>query len=612
MSRATQENTFLMTARILARFRYRPAPPTSSAQPPVLDRYLQALDPDHVLFTRSDIARFEPQRELLARSDDSKQLGTAFALFEQMRARRTAMWSWTGEALRGPLSALEGNRPPPQAGEPSWPASDQEQQALWRQQVADELGNLRSAGFSDKEIVAILIHRNDDRLARVRALTMDDAFEAFMNAYVGAFDPHGIYLPPVRSVVAPKAQPGHVGVGLVLKKRGEWVTVQDLIGGGAAWRSGQLNIGDRIVGVAQGTAQPMTDVAGWGVDEVVAALRGLPNSTVVLDVSPANAQAGSPARRVMLVRDTGSSLNNAGHATAKLEVLDRGGASYRIAVVTIPSFYEDFVAKRAGVSDYASMTREVTGLMAKMKAQGANAVLLDMRRNGGGWLAEAISFAGLFLPRAAIAQQREPDGKIKLESAPDTDPAWEGPLAVLIDEGSAAATEIFAAAIQDHGRGLVIGDRSFGRSSVQARLPLDRFATNPSEHYGELMMTVAQVYRVSGESFEQTGVTPDIPIPGLPKLSDTAHQLAFPAAPISPAAYKPSGEIKAVMPALSRRHEARTTADTSYQTTLHARSQPSDNKGATRDDILRVQLREALQVVVDEVELLRSSPRSAQ
>lgn len=591
MSPAAQESAFLWTARVLARYRYKPVVQASTASAPVLDLYLRALDPDRVLFTRSDVAGLEPQREQLARNDDSKQVSTAFAIFEQMRARRIAMLAWTGEAIRGPLSALDGSEPGPRPADAPWPASDDERQALWRRQAADDVRRLRNAGASDKNIVAVLTRRYDSHLARLRALTTHDAFEIFMNAYVGAFDPHGVYLSPVAKPLPRFANPDHVGIGLTVKKRGEWITVDHMVADGSALRSGQLHPGDHIVAVAQGVGQPMTDVVGWSVDEVVTLLRGLPGSTVVMNVIPADAQAGSAPRSVALVRSRASSRDDASHPREKVEVLDRNGIGYRIAVVTIPAFYQDAAAKRAGSADYASVTRDVAGLLATMKTQRVDAVLLDMRGNGGGTISEATGLAGLFLPRAAVAQQRERDGKIKVEFAPDGIPAWNGPLAVLIDEGSAAGTEIFAAAIQDHGRGIVIGDRSFGRSSVQTMISLDRFAPNPSEHYGDLKMTVAQVYRATGDTFEQTGILPDIAIPGVPAPSGNAHQPAFPAVPISPTPFDRHGEIKAVLPTLARRHETRMAGN-----------------GAAGADIGRVQLGEALQVVGDQIELLRASP----
>jgi carboxyl-terminal processing protease len=589
MSPATQEQVLLWTARVLARYRYEPAVQASAAGAPVLDLYLKALDPDRVLFTRSDVAGFEPQREQFARTDDNRQLGAAFAMFEQMRARRIAMLAWSAEAIRGPLGALDGGGPAARPADAPWPASDDERQALWRRRVADDVRSLRNAGASDKNIVAVLTRRYDNQLARVRALTTRDAFDTFMNAYVGAFDPHGAYLSPLAKPLPRFANPDHVGIGLTVKKRGEWITVEDMAADGSALRSGQLHPGDRIVAVAQGAGQPMTDVVGWDLDEVVALLRGLPGSTVVMHVVPAGAPVGSAPRTVALVRGRASGLNDASHARAKVEVLDRNGTSYRIGVVTVPAFYQDFAAKRAGSADYASVTRDVAGLLATLKAQRADAVLLDMRGNGGGSLTEATGLAGLFLPRAPVGQQRDREGKIKVEFAPDGTPAWDGPLAVLIDEGSAAGTEIFAAAIQDHGRGIVIGDRSFGRSSVQTVISLDRFSQKPSERFGDLKLTVAQVYRATGDTFEQTGIIPDILIPGVPAPSGNAHQIAFPAVPISPVPFERHGEIKAVLPALARRHEARTAGN-----------------GAAGADVARAQLGEALQVVGDEIELLRT------
>lgn len=592
MSPAAREEAFLWTARVLARYRYKHAVMASDGRAPVLDRYLEALDPERLLFTRSDITKLESKREQLARTDESKQLGAAFEIFEQMRAHRTAMVEWTKEAIRETLGAPDGKGPEPRAAGAPWPASDNERLALWRQRAVDEIRSLRRAGSTDKDIIAILTRRNDNRLARVRALTMGDAFDTFMNAYVSAYDPHGAYHPPSGRAPASVGEPGHVGVGLVLKKQGEWITIHDMAGDGSAYRSRQLQKGERIVAVGQGAGQPMTDVVGWSVDEVVALVRGLPGSTVMLHVGPAGAHGGSAPRSVALVRGPVSLRIDAHRASAKVEVRERNGRSYRIAVVTIPRFYQDFAARRAGATDYASLTRDVAKLLETVKAQGADAVLLDMRGNGGGSLIEAIDLAGLFLPRAPVAQQRELDGKIKLELAPDGASAWDGPLGVLIDEGSAAATEIFAAAMQDHGRGLVIGDRSVGRATVQTLIGLDRFAPNPSVHYGELKLTVAQLFRVSGVSFEQAGVTPDIHIPGVPDPSGKAHQPGFPTVPVKPAGFEPRGELKALIPLLTQRHASRTRV-----------------AGA---DIHKVQFGEALHLVADQVDLLRTAPAAGQ
>jgi carboxyl-terminal processing protease len=231
-----------------------------------------------------------------------------------------------------------------------------------------------------------------------------------------------------------------------------------------------------------------------------------------------------------------------------------------------------------------------------------------MRGNGGGALDEAISFTGLFVPRAPVAQQRGLDGKITVSSTPEGVPAWDGPLAVLIDEGSAAATEIFAGAIQDYGKGLVIGDRSVGRTSVQTLISLDRFASKPSVHYGDLKLTVAQVFRVSGATFEQGGVMPDIDIPGVIDPSGSAGRLAFPAVPIKAATFSKRGEVAGLLPILSQRHEARTAADAPYQAMLRARVQAFEAGESAGVDIRGVQMREALRVVSDEVELLRTRP----
>jgi carboxyl-terminal processing protease len=251
-----------------------------------------------------------------------------------------------------------------------------------------------------------------------------------------------------------------------------------------------------------------------------------------------------------------------------------------------------------------------------------------MRGNGGGALDEAVRFSGLFMPDAPVAQQRNQDGKLTVERTAKDGLAWDGPLVVLIDQGSAAATEIFAGAVQDHGRGLVIGDRSVGRTSVQTMINMDRFATNPGQHFGELKMTIAQVFRASGATFEQGGVKPDLLLPGVIDPSGSANLLSFPAAPIKPAAYVVRANPAALLPRLSQKHAARTAADVRWQAMLRERDaaearRTSDDvalnlaerrqalKPAAPADIREIQLHEALRVVGDELDLLRKDPMLA-
>jgi carboxyl-terminal processing protease len=621
---AIQKESALWVWRILERYRYKSEGMAQSGGPALLDRYVDMLDPDHVLFTRADVDRFEALRASLEQSGGPGQLDAAFSMFDTMRARQVAMLVWAQEAVRGSLDFKSRDHYQRVRGSAPWPASEAELHSLWRKRVMDDVLNLRLAGMREVEIVPVLEERYRHRLARTRELSANEVFGTFMNAYVRTYDPHGAFLLPITRPSV--TSPGQVAVGLVVQKQGELITIRETVAGGAAQRSGKLRAGERIVAIGEGEGQPMKPVIGWSVDDTVALLRGAPGSTVVLGVVAADAPPDSVPRHVVLVR--APTPLEANRAAARLELLQQDGATWRIGVVEVPTFYLDWAAKRAGTADYTSMSRDVAAQLAKLNDQKADAVLLDMRGNGGGSLDEAVRFTALFLPGAPVAQQRGADGKLTVERAANDALAWNGPLAVLIDQGSAAATEIFAGAIQDHGRGLVIGDRSVGRTSVQTLIALDRFAQKPDVHFGELKMTISQVFRASGATFEQGGVKPDIMIPGVIDPSGTANLLAFPAAPIKPVAFAQRGNPAGLLPALSRLQVTRTAADPRWQAMLNQRAaiearRGSDDvslneaerrqmqKAGTPADVRQIQLREALHVVGDELELLRKDPALA-
>jgi carboxyl-terminal processing protease len=621
---AAQKETVLWTWRVLERYRYKSEGAAQQGGARLLERYLDMLDTDRMLFTRADIDGFESLRATLEKSGDPNQAEAAFSVFETMRARQLAMLAWAEETVRGPLDLTGHERYQRVRAAAPWAASMDELRELWRRRVIDDVLNLRLAGLRESEIVPTLAARYREKLARTRELGADEVFGTFMNALVQSYDPHGAYLPPLTRPTPTLS--GQASVGLVIQKLGELITVREVAAGGAAQRSGKLRAGDRIVAIAQGEGQPPTPVIGWSADDVIPLLRGAPGSTVVLAVVAADAAPDSTPRSVSLAR--AQTLIEANRATGRIELVQQGGAAWRVGVVEVPTFYVDFSARRAGAPDYASMSRDVAAQLARLKEQKADAVLLDMRGNGGGALVEAVSFSSLFLPDVPVAQQRQSDGKLSVERSARDALAWDGPLVVLIDQGSAAATEIFAGAMQDHGRALVIGDRSWGRTSVQTMINLDRFSTKPEWRFGELKMTIAQVFRASGATFEQAGVKPDLALPGLVDPRVNPNLLAFPAVPIKPVPFAQRGNPQALIPILAQRHEARTASNPAWQAMLRARAalearRTSDEvslneaerrqaqKTWPRADIRAIQLQEALQVVGDELEVLRKDPALA-
>ena len=354
----------------------------------------------------------------------------------------------------------------------------------------------------------------DHILKRIGRVKGADAFQIFMNAYTMAIEPHTNYMGPrAANDFDISMRLSLVGIGAVLAELDEYTTIRELVPGGPASLSGQLKIGDRIVGVAQGASGVMTDIMGWRLDDTVALIRGAPDSVVVLDVLPADAGPDGKHKLVSLVRKTISLEEQA--AKASVHSMVDGKATRRVGVISLPSFYEDFAARQRGVQDFRSATRDVARLLVDLKTKKVDSVLIDLRNNGGGSLAEAVALTGLFIDKGPVVQQRNASGEITVES--DTRPgvAWDGPLGVLINRGSASASEIFAAAIQDYGRGLIIGEPSFGKGTVQSMINLDQVAKTDKPQFGELKMTVAQFFRINGGTTQLRGVKPDILFPAV-------------------------------------------------------------------------------------------------
>jgi carboxyl-terminal processing protease len=357
-----------------------------------------------------------------------------------------------------------------------------------------------------------------------------------------------------------------VGIGAALVEKDDYTTIRELIAGGPAFLSGKLKVGDRILGVAEGESGAMTDIMGWRLDDAVALIRGAADTVVVLDVLPAEAGPDGKHKRVVLTRKK-ITLEEQAAKKAVLPVKD-GKITRRVGVITLATFYEDFEGRQKGAKEFKSATRDVARLLRELKAQKVDSVLLDLRGNGGGSLKEAVELTGLFIGKGPVVQQRNAKGRVSVERDIGAELVWDGPLGVLIDRGSASATEIFAAAIQDYGRGLVIGDSSFGKGTVQAMIDLDRVSRNDKQKLGEVKLTVAQFFRINGGTTQLRGVKPDIQLPSLgdeESFGEASFDNALPWAQIKPANYSPAGNVKAVLPALRKRHEARVKADKDFQ-----------------------------------------------
>ncbi len=567
---ARQDSLDRTIADLLSQHHYRQSPLDDALSSLVLNAYLDSLDFSRSYFLASDIASFEPYRHTLDDALKNGDLQPAYAIFNlylRRLAERTArIQALLKQDFRFDVpESLDVDRK-----DAPWAKSSEELDDLWRKRLKHEMLTVILSGKDQAAARELLSKRYDNRLRQALQSTSEDVFQWYMNAVAQAFDPHTAYFSPRNTEnFNIQMRLSLEGIGCVLRMEDEQVTVVELVTGGPADLSQQIRPSDKIVAVAQGEKEPWTDVVGWRLDDVVEKIRGPRGTVVRLKILPGKAGAAAAEKTVRLVRDTIKLEKQA----AKSEIRtfkDSGGRELRVGVVTIPAFYSDFEAARRGVKDYRSTTRDVRRLLKDLQGQ-IDGLVLDLRENGGGSLQEAVDLTGLFIDNGPVVQVRNAGGRVEVEEDGERGQAYDGPLAVLVDHTSASASEIFAGAIQDYGRGVVIGDPTFGKGTVQTLVDLSRL-TRARDAQGQLKMTIAKFYRVSGGSTQHRGVRPDIAIPSAmdsEDIGESAQKNALPWDEIPATSYQGNRRLAAQVPELMRRHQARIANDTDYQAFLH-------------------------------------------
>jgi len=555
-----------LAARVLTQSHYKPTPLDDAMSGRIFDHYVKMLDPEKLFFIQADIDRLQAVRSVLDDAIIQEDLKAPFTVFNLYLQRADERYVYARSLLKKGFDFQQKESYQYGRDKQPWAKSEKEVNELWRKRVKNDWLRLKLAGKDDKSIVDTLDKRYETSLKRVNKLTNDDAFSLFMNAYAEAVEPHTNYMAPRAAAEFDISMSlSLVGIGAVLAEKEDYTTIRELVPGGPAALSGKLKSGDRILGVAQGEKAPMVDVQGWRLDDTVSLIRGALDSTVVLDVLQADAGPDGKHQLIALVRKK-VRLEEQSAKKSILTVPD-GSNSRRIGVITLPTFYVDDAARQNGEANYKSATRDVANLLQALKKEKVDGVLVDLRNNGGGSLSEAIGLTGLFIGKGPVVQTRDARGSVDVGVSSDATAAWRGPLAVLINRGSASASEIFAAAIQDYGRGLVIGEPSFGKGTVQAMIDLDRLSKNDKPKYGELKLTVAQFFRVNGGTTQLRGVTPDISFPSAVDSGDfgeSSYDNALPWTQINPADYLPSADLKPLQPILLARHESRVKGDKDF------------------------------------------------
>ena len=545
----TREQTIasLNTVELLRRHHYNKMSLDDALSSEVFDTYLRQLDPQRSLFTAKDIAEFEQNRHNLDDMLLAGDLNFGFHMHRVQIDRVNQRMVYILSVLNQGIDSLDfasGQTIEIDREDADWVADEEALKQLWRRQLKDEVIRLKLAGRENAAIGELLEKRYKNQQSRLAQTRSEDVFQNYINALAQVYDPHTQYMSPESAENFDiNMSLSLEGIGAVLQSDDEFTKIVRLVPAGPAAKSEQLAPADRIVGVAQERGE-MVDVVGWRLDEVVKLIRGPKGSSVRLEVIPAaNPKTDMTSRVVELVREAVKLEDQA----AKSEVLDftEQGRDYRIGVIEVPGFYIDFKAYRRGDPDYRSTTRDVRKLLTELQEKNVDAVVLDLRNNGGGSLQEATELTGLFIERGPTVLVRDAQGQVQVLDDPDTGVAYTGPLAVMVNRLSASASEIFAGAMQDYGRALIVGEPTFGKGTVQSIQPLN---------HGELKLTLAKFYRVSGQSTQHRGVVPDIGYPSLLETTDIGESSlprALPWDTIKPVPYRMESHLESLIEPLT-------------------------------------------------------------
>jgi carboxyl-terminal processing protease len=511
------ENIGETITHFIQRSHYNHTPIDDELSSAVLDRYIETLDGNRMYLLQSDIDYFDKYRYKLDDYVKSEPLDPVYEMFEIYRTRVRERYEYALDVLETEPDFTVDENFQFDRSEAPWARSAEELDEIWRKRVKNDALRHILNDESWEETRETLTKRYERFLRRMDQTNSDDVFETFMNAFAHTLDPHSSYLSPRNSEeYRIQMSLSYFGIGASLQPDEDYVKVVGIIPGGPAATDGTLKANDLITGVGEGEDGEMVDVVGWRLEDVVDLIRGPKDTTVRLQVIPANALPGSPEEVIPLKRGQVKLEEQA--AKSEIMTIPHEGREWRIGVIDVPSFYRDYRALSDGDKDYTSTTRDVKRLIEELEAEGIDGLVMDLRGNGGGHLTEATALSGLFIENGPVVQLRNANGRVTRLDDPNpmAHVAYDGPLAVLVDRFSASASEIFAAAIQDYRRGVIIGQETFGKGTVQNLYSLDQYMKPDKEAkdgFGQLTLTIGKYYRVTGESTQHRGVKPDIDLP---------------------------------------------------------------------------------------------------
>lgn len=598
---------------------YKKVPFNDSLSSEVFDKYIKTLDEGKNYFLKSDIKDFEQYRSLILDDLKNGDLSSMFHIFNVYQTRYLERLKYAESQVKDDFDFTLDEEYTYNRNDEDWFASKEEADNAWKKRVKYDMLTLKLSR-SDQEVdnrqknIETLTKRYENLISQAEKTNHNDAFQIIMNAFTGAIDPHTNYFnPSYAQAFNEDMARTFEGIGARLVLDNEVVKIMEILPGGPAFRDKSLQVDDRIVGVAQGNDE-FVDIIGWRLDNAVAKIKGPKGTVVRLKIIPAGQELTSQPKIISLTRDKIVMEESSAKKEIKMVTGD-DGKQYKIGVINIPGFYLDFKAYNDKDPNYKSTTRDVKLILDTLKQEKVDAVLIDLRGNGGGSLIEAIELTGLFIDSGPVVQVRDTRNRIEVDSDEEPGTSYDGPLGIMIDRFSASASEIFAAAIQDYGRGIILGTQSYGKGTVQSAIDMSRVINRAQQlllkaekvdtqdaasvapgapEFGQINITMAKFYRITGSSTQHKGVTPDIEFPTVypaDKFGESSEPAALPWDQINPTKYSPVANLSSLISALESKHETRMKASPEYKNMLEDIKLLNEKEGETKVTIQEAKLK---------------------
>ncbi|PWS27762.1 tail-specific protease [Pedobacter yonginense] len=577
---------------LIESYNYKKIQVNDSISSLILDKYIKALDQGRNYFLASDIKEFEKYRFTLDDDFKNGDLSAPFYIYNVYAKRLNEYFTYSLASIKTKFDFNQNDTYVYDREKMPWATSAATLNDTWKKRVKYELVNLNLTGTAEAKNVETLTKRYQNLQSQTSKTNNQDVFQILMDAFTESIDPHTNYFNPSNAVAFNEDMSrSFEGIGARLQLENEVVKISEIIAGGPAFKGKQLSAGDRIIAVAQGDGE-FVDVVGWRLDNTVSKIKGPAGTKVRLKVIPVGKEMSSKAVIIEMVRE--KIILQDQSAKKKVKTINTNGKAYKIGVISLPAFYADFKAANAGDKNYKSTTRDVRLLIDTLKNKDkVDAIVMDLRGNGGGSLVEAISLTGLFIDKGPVVQVKDLRGKIEVDEDQNTGVSWDGPFGVIVDRLSASASEIFAGAIQDYGRGIIMGSQTYGKGTVQSSIDLNKLvnpsmlqrvaslvtknkttgtspaSANPADiNLGQINLTMAKFYRVAGSSTQHKGVTPDVVFPSvypMDKIGEDTEPSALPWDVIASSTFKPVANLTAVKAGLIKNSEQRVNSSLDFK-----------------------------------------------